>query len=234
MYAPLSVLCLSVLLPIKHIQAQPANRFISVNPDTQTFVDNAGRERFFHGTNVVYKHFPYHPETTGYGPDSFSEKDMKLLQELGLNTIRLGMMMPGYVPKRGVYNETYLSVIEHIVTTASKYGIYTLLDMHQDVLSRRFCVGGMPDWIINSKGAKPFPFPLRNVADAYEINPATGYPHMRDCKKRQWGDYYLTDAVSKAFQHLYDNVDGLRTTGQRFGGRQQRRSASSPVLLGTS
>lgn len=63
---------------------------ITVNPETQQFVDSLGRERFFHGTNVVVKQPPYHPKTTGTDIDAFSEADMKLLQSLGLNAVRLG------------------------------------------------------------------------------------------------------------------------------------------------
>ena len=59
------------------------------------------------------------------------------------------MMLPGYVPERKKYNETYLQVIQKIVSKAAEYGIYTLLDMHQDVMSRKFCVEGFPDWAAN-------------------------------------------------------------------------------------
>ena len=69
---------------------QATDLFISVNPETNMLVDSLGRERFFHGTNVVYKHKPFHPETTGYGENTFSEIDMLRLQSLGLNSIRLG------------------------------------------------------------------------------------------------------------------------------------------------
>ncbi|XP_057303553.1 endoglycoceramidase-like isoform X2 [Hydractinia symbiolongicarpus] len=192
------------LLPVR---GQEANLLISVNPDTQMLVDSLGRERFFHGTNVVVKHPPFHPETTGFGPTTFSEKDMQILQELGLNSIRLGMMLPGYVPKRGQYNETYLQVIQSIVETAAKYGIYTLLDMHQDVFSPKFCVEGMPDWIVNTGDAKPFPYPF--TTEPFKINPSTGYPYPEDCQKFPWGNYYFTEAACKAFQSLYSNVDGL-------------------------
>ena len=72
-----------LLLNIITADAQEANRFISVNPDTQMMTDDAGREMFFHGVNVVYKHAPYHPATEGFGPDTFSEQDMQLLKELG-------------------------------------------------------------------------------------------------------------------------------------------------------
>ena len=32
---------------------------------------------------------------------------------------------------------------------AAEYGIYTLLDMHQDVLSEKFCGEGIPDWAVD-------------------------------------------------------------------------------------
>ena len=36
------------------------------------------------------------------------------------------------------------------VHSASKYGIYTLLDAHQDVLSQKFCGEGIPDWAVDT------------------------------------------------------------------------------------
>ena len=72
------------------ITDEEASLLINVNPARQQLVDSLGRERFFHGTNVVYKHFPFHPAMEGYSNDSFSEVDMKILQDLGLNVIRLG------------------------------------------------------------------------------------------------------------------------------------------------
>ena len=72
---------------------QSTDSFISVNPDTNMLVDNMGRERFFHGTNVVMKQYPYYPLSTGEGHGVFNEIDMQLIQSLGLNTIRLGMII---------------------------------------------------------------------------------------------------------------------------------------------
>lgn len=221
-----------MLLIKANLAAESQDSFISVNPETQMLVDKFGRERFFHGTNVVYKHAPFHPEVEGYGPNTFSEHDMKILQELGHNSIRLGMMLPGYVPKRNVYNETYIGVIKHIVDTAAKYGIYTLLDMHQDVLSPKFCVEGMPDWIVDTQDAKPFPFPLENVVDAYKINNETGYPDPEDCKKNDWGNYYFSEAVCKAFQNLYDNKNGLRDEWGKFWGKTAKVFHDNPNVIG--
>ena len=43
-----------------------------------------------------------------------------------------------------------MEMIQMIVSKAAKYGIYTLLDMHQDVMSPKFCVEGFPDWAVNT------------------------------------------------------------------------------------
>ena len=60
------------------------------------------------------------------------------------------MMMIGYVPQKGQYNQTYIEKIDEIVKLSAKYGIYTLLDMHQDVFAPKTCGEGLPNWIASS------------------------------------------------------------------------------------
>ena len=186
---------------------------ISVNPDRQRLVDSFRREVFFHGTNVVVKEFPWHPELEGFSDGTFSEQDMKLLKSLGLNVVRLGFMWPGLEPTRGKYNETYLQVMQHIVTLSAKYGIYVLLDMHQDAFSRMLCVEGLPTWVVNTGNAKGFPEPLH---EPFVPDPKTGMPSDEDCAKFLWSDYYFTEATSVAFQNLYNNTDGLLDSWAAF------------------
>lgn len=186
---------------------------VSVNPDRQRLVDSLGREVFFHGTNVVVKEFPWHPEVEGFSDGTFSEQDMKLLKSLGLNVVRLGFMWPGLEPTRGKYNETYLQVMQHIVTLSAKYGIYVLLDMHQDAFSRMLCVEGLPTWAVNTGNAKGFPEPLH---EPFVLDPKTGMPSDEDCAKFLWSDYYFTEATSVAFQNLYNNTDGLLDSWAAF------------------
>ena len=179
---------------------------ISVKPETQRLVDSFGREVFFHGTNVVVKQFPWHPETEGFTHGTFSEQDMKLLKSLGLNVVRLGFMWPGLEPIRGKYNDTYMNVMQDIVSLSAKYGIYVLLDMHQDAMSRLLCVEGFPRWAVNTGNAKNFPEPLHKP---FVPDPKTGMPTDEDCAKFFWSDYYFTEATSAAFQNLYNNTDKL-------------------------
>ena len=62
---------------------------LQVNPATNRIVDSSGRERYFHGVNVVMKGPPWLPAMDKFDPImSFVEEDMQLLQNLGLNAIR--------------------------------------------------------------------------------------------------------------------------------------------------
>lgn len=95
------------------------SKIMHLDPETRRFVDEHGRERYFHGTNVVFKGTPWIPITDHFDPFmSFSEKDMQYLKDWGLNTIRLGIMWPGAEPEAGKFNETYYKAIEQIVNTA--------------------------------------------------------------------------------------------------------------------
>lgn len=53
-----------------------------VDSSTGRIKDSSGRERFFHGTNVVYKRPPYHPSIVGPFDSQFSlvDEDLQLLQ----------------------------------------------------------------------------------------------------------------------------------------------------------
>ena len=62
---------------------------LQVDIERNRVVDAMGRERYFHGVNVVVKGPPWIPVMDRFDPDwSFSTKDMETLQQLGLNGIR--------------------------------------------------------------------------------------------------------------------------------------------------
>ena len=71
--------------------------------DRGALVDPLGRERYFHGINVIYKSAPYHPITSQPSDGklydlTFTATDAKFLRSLGLNVIRLGVMWGGTDP----------------------------------------------------------------------------------------------------------------------------------------
>ncbi|KAL4454588.1 hypothetical protein ABPG74_021793 [Tetrahymena malaccensis] len=155
-----------------------ASGILKVNTTTHQIVDEKGRERIFHGVNAVPKSFPYIPNIDIFDPCmSLTDKDFQNMKEWGLNAIRLGTMWPGVEPMKGQYNETYLNQLKQIVDTAGKYGIYTLLDMHQDLFSEQFCGDGVPQWLIPEAEYQYFPFP---IPKKIEFNNETKLPI--DCR----------------------------------------------------
>ncbi len=60
-------------------------------------------------------------------------------------------MWPGAEPIRGNYNCSYFCVIHRIIQSLAKRGIYTMIDVHQDVLAKQFCYEGLPDVCMTSK-----------------------------------------------------------------------------------
>jgi endoglycosylceramidase len=163
-----------------------------------------------HGVNAIVKGDPWVPSTSWNIDTSLSTKDFITLQQLGVNVIRLGVMWPGVEPVRGQYNSTYLDKIQSIVETAAKYGIYSLLDMHQDVLSEKFCGEGVPAWAADTTALgsdKQFPVPLES--NPYTNFASDGFPTRDDCNKHGWASYYNTNVVGAAFEALYQNKDGV-------------------------
>lgn len=61
-------------------------------------------------------------------------------------------MWPGVEVSKGVYNQTYLDTMRSITDRASEYGIWTLVDFHQDCLSTKFCGEGVPLYAADTTG----------------------------------------------------------------------------------
>ena len=151
-----------------------------------------------------------------------AEEDFVLMEELGMNVLRLGVMWPGVEPLEGHYNETYLDQIEEIVNLGSQHGIYTLLDMHQDGLSEFFCGEGLPTWAVRhtdyftaDKHGYPFPFdsPM-GEGDFYveeDLPTKPTIPTRASCSTKNQGPgwHEPTMASANAYEAFYQNVDGM-------------------------
>ena len=47
-------------------------------------------------------------------------------------------MWSGVYPEKGKVNQTYIDEMSHIIETLESYGIYVILDMHQDMMSTSY------------------------------------------------------------------------------------------------
>lgn len=118
---PDSLLVLALLIgsSTAAVRAPPGGR-ISVGDALQgggrrALVDEDGRERLFHGTNIVYKGSPYYPPSGPTNSDtSLSDADMDQLKSWGFNHVRLGLMWAGAEPTRGTIDAAYLDQLRNI------------------------------------------------------------------------------------------------------------------------
>jgi endoglycosylceramidase len=200
---------LSILLVV--LLAVSVAAKIKFDPLNKIFVDEQGNSRIFHGVNVAYKSSPYlPPNTDSFDFDkSFSEQDAQMLQNWGMNIIRLTFYWEAVEPVRGVYNQTYIDNMKRIVEICAKFDIHVFLDLHQDVASKKFCGEGMPDWAVKDYDSvlTKFPAPLYNFKIERD---AQGYPTLESCLKNVFAEYYFTYAVEDTFKRLYTNDDGIR------------------------
>lgn len=132
---------------------------ISVDTNNTLFVDQYGRYAVFHGVNAIQKLFPFYPKLDHFDSNySLADMDLYNLKGWGLNVIRLHVAWEGVEPKKGVYNYTYIEKLREVIQKCNKYGIYVILDSHQDLFNRQFCGEGFPDWAVERGN---FPFPLK-------------------------------------------------------------------------
>ena len=129
------------------------------------------------------------------------------MKQWGLNGIRLGVMWPGVQPKEDYFNQTYIQTMVDLVNLAGRYGVYTLVEFHQDLFSEKFCADGVPMWAIPRRVYDSFPRPL--TREKTQWNNETGLPSYQTCGKFPWGQFYFTKAVNEGFGHLWNNKDGL-------------------------
>jgi endoglycosylceramidase len=47
------------------------------------------------------------------------------------------------------FNETYFTLAKSMIEKGAQYGLNFLLDVHQDVMSPKFCGEGVPDWVVD-------------------------------------------------------------------------------------
>ncbi len=153
----------STLLPIR---ASATDRYL---------YDSLGRVRLFQGVNYVTKYYPW------YDPVLLNTTVVQSLASDGFTVIRLGLMWTGAEPTAGNFNTTYYDIVRQTIDLLARYGIYTLLDVHQDGLSSKFCLyDGAPLWVIDKSTPRhPFPWPLKG-----------------DCS-RPWAENELTEAAGQ-------------------------------------
>ncbi len=146
------------------------------------FYNESGKEVLLHGLNVLCRS----RENGHFYPEL--EKDFPYFRNMGFNLLRLGIFWDGAEPEPGKIDADYLHRVKEIVRTAEQYGLYIMLDMHQDLFAQKF-IDGAPDWACLDEGL----------------------PHPDSCKL--WYEAYLqSDAIIRAADNFWANkpaADGV-------------------------
>ena len=177
--------------------------FIDIN-ENREYIDSFNRTIIYHGVNAVYKLPPYIPQNDTFDPYlSITDKDIDNLVDWGFNVVRLGVMWEAVEPYEGVYNDTYMLEIKHLINKLGEKDIKVIIDSHQDTCCNMYCGQGIPNWFANKSLSKiHLPFPMPITIKPYQNN--TG-PLSDECTSNLFWNYYLTDAVGTAFEYFYNN-----------------------------
>ena len=156
----------------------------------ESFVDGNGATVVLNGINHVLK-----DPTQGY-VNKNDELIFKQFKEWGFNCVRYGIIWDGLEPEPGVINEEYLKEIDKRVQWAEDNGLWLILDMHQDLYSRKYA-DGAPLWATFEDGQ---PHVTGDVwSDAYLVSPA-----IHRVFDNFWGNKLAADSVG--IQDHYINV----------------------------
>lgn len=216
---------------------------ISINQQLRMPVDDYGRALILHGVNAVYKQSPYLPLAEGFDPEySLSEIDIEYLLAYGFNLVRLGVLWEAVEVAPGVYNQTYLKAVETLVNSLGRAGIYTMIDSHQDLLTRALCGEGMPTFLVHDLSHSCDSHLLsslfwligmcRSEESLHLPKDENGNPLLSACVTHSFYKMYLSPETNSLFAQLYNNVDGLQDKFVAYWEQVHNVFASNPYILG--
>ena len=130
---------LATLVVVPAAPAAPAadhprvlSRLHATHGANAAIVNERGAEVLLRGVNVnqLGEYFQANPDLPPTVP--LSRDDFRDIAKLGFNSVRLIVTWSALEPTPGAYDEEYVDRIRQAVDWAASYGLYTVLDMHQD------------------------------------------------------------------------------------------------------
>lgn len=181
--------------------------------------DGAGNQVLLRGVNVnqlvdFYQHQPDVPATR-----PLTEDDYASMAEYGFNVVRLNLSWSALEPERGTLDPEYLSKIEEAVAWGEEYGIYTVLDMHQD------------GWWNGPTEAGTACRPGTEEMWGYDGAPEWA-TITDDAPRCQFTGRDISPAGDRAFQNFYFDTDGVQTAFAETWGELATEFADEPMVAG--
>ncbi len=181
--------------------------------DGQRLLDEHGREVLLRGYNAGNraKMPPYLPfEAADTDADAYFAR----LAALGANLVRLTFSWEALEPERGTYRRDALDQYRTLLDAARARGLFVIVDFHQDVFASPFCGDGFPLWAIGP-----------DIPHG---------PPRYDCGFPDWSFpvFDPTSDVSRAFDRLWNNTDGLQDDLEAMWRHVATEYAAHPAVAG--
>ncbi len=195
-------------------------RPLQTSADRQ-IVDDTGRQVLLRGANVnsLGQYWQGVPSLAPTLP--VTEADWDTMAAHGFSVIRLIITWSRVEPTRGHIDQAYLDEVSGYVDAAAAHGIYTVIDMHQDAYTDAIAT---TDPTTCPAGTTP--------AKGWDGAPgwATITDGLSTCLEA--GDRNSSPAVTAAWNHFYDDTDGIRDELADAWGAVAARFAGRPEVAG--
>ena len=183
-------------------------------------VDDLDRHVLLRGVNITslgeyWQGDADHPPTM-----ATTDEDWDEMASLGITVIRLVVHWSLIEPERGQFDESYLDEVDAYVRSAAEHGIYTVIDMHQDAYSAFIFTPSDEECAEGTRPAKGW-----DGAPAWAV-------FTDDLPTCTPGDRNASPAVQAAWNHFYDNDDGIRDHFAEAWGFVASRFAGRPEVAG--
>ncbi|HRK45137.1 MAG TPA: cellulase family glycosylhydrolase [Nocardioides sp.] len=182
--------------------------------------DRRGAQVLLRGVNVnqLGEYFQANPSLPPTVP--LTERDFRDIAKLGFNSVRLIVSWSKLEPTPGAYDTAYVAQIKQAVRWAASYDLYVVIDMHQDAYG---IAVDTPQDVTCPAGSAP--------NNGWDGAPAwaTITDGASTCRR---GERELAPAVTHAWQHFWDDTNGIQTHLVDTWGRLARDFAKSRAVAG--
>lgn len=140
------------------------------------FRDSYNRIKIYRGVNICNYAKTALPDFLPW----HTEQDYARLKNWGFNLVRFLVFWEAIEPEKNKYNTEYLNKVKEHISILEKLGIDVIVDLHQDLYSRKFTGNGFPEWAL--------------PPEKHPFKPAT-----------PWWKNYFTPAVMDCYKYFWKN-----------------------------
>jgi hypothetical protein len=181
--------------------------------------DGNGNQVLLRGVNVNQLVDFYAPRPDVPATRPLTEGDFAGIAALGFNVVRLNLSWSYLEPTRGKLDQAYVGEIKQAVGWAKQYGVYIVLDMHQDGWSN----APTPDGTVCRAGTDPM----------WGYDGAPAWATITDGAPRcQFTGRDISPAGDRAFQNFYFNTNGIQSELVDVWGKLAKTFRDDPTVAG--